>query len=297
MKRIGPRGGNNPFNPPGIGSRADIMPLAGSSGIGITGRMSISLILKHLVQLPERPPEVVNIPGPHGKNGPTPIPIRQNGRIPDNDDLGLGRLGMDLVENSPHLRSSGINPLGKLITPTGGQPVLTRRPGGMSSGTGGGDRDEPDVITADPEGDERGLGVDSIQLSGVGAVRSLLRRSQIGGGGPTAADISQLGGLQLRRNDVRVVVERTRTPRRRTSHPPVVRRRGVGVAQSDIPPRTTPGLGPGVRRRGRGTVLPLVVPEGQQTDDEHNDEAAAPTVLGHPSFLPVRSRFRSGRSG
>ncbi len=273
------------------------MPLTGSSSIGIPGRMSISLIFKHLVQLPQRPTEVINIPGAHGKHRPTPIPIRQNGRIPDNDDLGLGRLGMDLVEHSPHLRSSGINPLSELITTPSGQPIPTGRPGGMRSGTGSGDGDEPDVVPPDPERDERGLGIHGVELSRVRTVRSLLRRGQIGGGSPTAADISQLGRLELRGDDMGIVVERPLTPSGRPSLPPIVRRRGIGITQSDIPPSTAPSLRAGIRRSRRRTVLPLVVPEGQQTDDEHNDEAAAPTVLGHMSFLPARARFRSGQYG
>lgn len=273
------------------------MPLAGRGSIRITRMMSISLIFKHLVQLPQRPAEVVDIPGAHGKNGPAPIPIRQNGRIPDNDDLRLGCLLMDLVENSPHLRSGGIDPLGELIMPTSGEPIPARRPGRMRGRTGRSNRNEPDVVPADPERDERGLGVDGVQLSRIGPVGSLLRRGQISGGSPTAADISQLSGLQLRGDNVRVVVERTLAPGRRTGLPTVVRRRRVRVAQRDVPPGATPGVGTGVRRSGRGAVLPLVVPEGQQADDDHHDEAAAPTVLGHTSFLPKRGRSRSGQSG
>ncbi len=273
------------------------MPLAGSSSIGIPGRMSIGLIFKHLVQLPKGTPEVINIPGANGKNRPAPIPIRQNGRIPNDNDLRLGRLLMDLVEHSSHLRSSSIDPFSELIMPPGGQPIPAGRPGPVSGSAGGSQRNEPDVVAADPQSYKRGLGVDGIQLSRIGPVGGLLRRGQIGRSGPTAADISQLSGLELRGDNMGVVVERPLTPSGWTSLSPIVRRRRIGVAQRDIPPGTTPGLRASVRRSRRRTVMPLVVPEGQQADDEYDDEAAAPAVLRHTSFLPARAQFRSGQYG
>ena len=280
MQRRPMQSRKNPLNPPSIRSSTEVMPLTRRSGIGIPSRMRISLVLKHLVQLPQRPAEVSDIPSAKRQHRPAPIPIGKHGRIPDNDDLRLRSLLVDPIQHSAHLRRGGIDPLSQLIVPPSGHPIPARRRGPMRCRTGRSERQEPDVVTPDTEGNQRRLRGHGVQLRRVGTVPRLLRPSQVSGRRTTAADVVELGRLQVRRDEAGVVVVGPVAAGRSPDVLPGARRGRVGVTESDVATGAVPG-GRARRRCGRRTVVPLVVPERQKPDHDHHDEAAAPAVLRH----------------
>lgn len=294
MQRSGPRSGKHPLNPPLIRGRAHVVPLTRSRRIGVPRPMPVSLILKHLVQLAQRLAKVRNIPGPNRQRGPAPVPIRQHGRIPDNNHPRLRGQNMDPFQKRADLRRGSVDPLGQLVVPARGQPVFARRRGRMRSRTRRRQLKKTNIITADTKRNQRRLGVHSVQLRRVGAIGRLLRNGQVGGRGATTADIGKLSRLQLRRDKMWIVVIGPLTPNGRPSRAPSPRRRSVRVTQRNITPGPTTGVR-AIRWRRRRAVLPLVVPEGQQPDHEHNNETAAPTLLRHsivstgPSPTPTYS--------